>query len=248
MAERPLSAEIEALQDRLLHLGSLAEGAVHKAIGSLRERKTELAREVIEGDDEIDAVYEEIQEKSLLLLAVRNPAGTQLRRLAALLQIPTDLERIGDHAVDIAEITLRIVEHPEIKPLVDIPRMAGIVQRMVRESLDALVRGDTSLALAVCQTDEPVDILYEQLFDELIAFIRRDGDREQAGQAVQLLLVSRFLARIGDHATNIAERVLYTLTGRRRPDSKRGGGSAGPAADPAAQAEGGSEEAVGAPD
>lgn len=208
-------ADMEGLYHDLLSMGTRAERAVHLAVRALTDQNLAIAREVIAGDDEIDRQERLLHDRALALLGRSAPVGRDLRTLSTILMVATDLERIADHAVNISEVTLAIGEEPLIKPLIDIPRMAEKAQRMVRQSLDAMVRRDASLAEEVCRSDDPVDALYRELFDELRGFITDGGDAYRAGQALYLLFVARFLERVADHATNIAEHVIFMVTGRR---------------------------------
>lgn len=209
-------ADMEGLYHDLLAMGSRAERAVHLAVRSLTDQNLAIAREVIEGDDEIDRRERQLQEQALALIGRIAPVGRDLRTLTTILMAATDLERIADHATNISKVTLAIGEEPLIKPLIDIPRMAEKAELMVRQSLDAMVRRDVSLAEEVCRSDDPVDALYRELFDELRGFITDGGDAYRAGQALHLLFVARFLERVADHATNIAEHVIFMVTGARR--------------------------------
>lgn len=207
--------QLEALKQDILRMGSLVEGGIHKAIASLKEQDLELARSVVDSDDLIDQMETDIEESCLQLIALQQPLAKDLRTVSTILKIITDLERMSDQAVNIAEVALRIGHDPLIKPLIDIPRMAEMAERMVRESLDSFVHEDLELARKVCNDDDPVDDLYSALFDELMGFVLAGGDMRRATQAINLLFVARYLERIADHATNIAERVIYMVSGER---------------------------------
>jgi len=221
-------ADMEGLYHDLLSMGTRAERAVHLAVRSLTDQNLAIAREVIAGDAEIDQQERQLHDRALALIGRAAPVGRDLRTLITIIMAATDLERIADHAVNISEVTLAIGEEPLIKPLIDIPRMAEKAQRMVRQSLDAMVRRDASLAEEVCHSDDPVDALYRELFDELRGFITDGGDAYRAGQALYLLFVARYLERVGDHATNIAEHVIFMVTGRRVSHQLKGGASPPP--------------------
>lgn len=218
-------ADMEGLYHDLLAMGSRAERAVHLAVRSLTDQNLAIAREVIAGDDEIDQRERQLHDRALSLIGRIAPVGRDLRTLTTILLAATDLERIADHAVNISKVTLAIGEEPLIKPLIDIPRMAEKAQRMVRQGLDAMVRRDASLAEEVLRSDDPVDALYRELFDELRGFITDGGDAYRAGQALHLLFVARFLERVADHATNIAEHVVFMVTGKRVSHRPRTTGS-----------------------
>lgn len=235
MTRQGFHREIEDLQQEILRMGSMVEDAIHRAITSLKTQDLDLAAAIIDGDDKIDAMEQDIEEKCLKLIALQQPLAKDLRTISTILKTVTDLERIGDQANNIAEITLRIGHEPLIKPLIDIPRMAEMSQRMVKESLDAFVNQDVDLARKVCRDDEPVDQLYSDLFDELMGFILEGGDVHRATQAINLLFVARYLERVADHATNIGERVIYMVTGERVAHQLKKGAmaAAGPAIPPA---------------
>ena len=173
------------------------------------------AQTVIDNDPVIDGLELGVEQRCVNLLALQQPMAKDLRLVATAISIVTDLERMGDHAVNISEATMRIGNRPLIKPLIDIPRMAALSQDMIRGSLDAFVSRDAELARATCRKDDDVDATYEALFDELVGFIITSRDESVSTQAVNLLFVARFLERIADHATNIGERVIYMVTGRR---------------------------------
>lgn len=205
---------IKELQEDLIKMGSLVEESIDKAVTSLANRDTKLSEEVIAGDDAIDAMETEIENKCMTLLARQQPIAKDLRLIATVLKIITDLERMGDHATDIAKVNIRLDGQPLIKPLVDIPRMAVLTQNMVRNALNAFIREDVKLAEQVGHDDDEVDHLYGQIFRELLVFMLQDP--RTISQATYLLFVGNYLERIGDHATNIGERVLYLVTGEKK--------------------------------
>ena len=172
----------------------------------------DLAREVIEQDQRVNAYDVEIDEKCVELLALHQPQAGDLRFITTAMKIVTDLERIGDQAVNIAQRALELNREPQLKPYVDLPRMAEKAQRMVKESLDAFVSRDTAVARRVCAEDADVDALKEQIFRELLTFMM--GDPQTIPRAIRLILISRFLERVADHATNVAEMVVYMVEGR----------------------------------
>lgn len=212
---RSAGLALEGLYHDLLTMGSKAERAVHLAVQSLTGQNLTIAREVIEGRFEIYQRKQEIHQRALGLIARTAPVSRDLRVLTTLIEAATDLGRIADHAINISEVTLAIGEDPLIKPLIDIPRMAEKAQEMVRHSLDAMVRRDVELARKVCEGDKGVDALYRELFEELLGFITDGGDAYRAGQALYLLFVARYLERVADHASNIAEHVIFMVDGRR---------------------------------
>jgi len=205
---------IKELQEDLVKLGSLVEEAIDKAGTSLTKRDIKLSEEVIAGDDAIDALEVEIENKCMTLIARQQPIAKDLRLIATVLKIITDLERMGDHAVDIAKINIRLEGQSLIKPLVDIPRMAVLTQNMVKNALHAFIREDIKLAEQIGYDDDEVDHLYGQIFRELLVFMLQDP--RTISQATYLLFVANYLERIGDHATNIGERVVYLVTGEKK--------------------------------
>jgi phosphate transport system protein len=193
-------------------MGALVEDQIRRVMDALVERDDLLAREVIERDQRVNAYDLEIDEKCVELLALHQPAGGDLRVIMTAIKIVTDLERIGDQAVNIAQRALELHPEPQLKPYVDLPRMADKAQRMVKESLDAFVNRDTELARRVCAADGEVDALKEQIFRELLTYMMQDP--KTIPRAMRLILISRFMERIADHATNIAEMVIYMVEGK----------------------------------
>ncbi|KUJ90255.1 MAG: phosphate uptake regulator PhoU [Thermoanaerobacter thermocopriae] len=203
--------ELEELHYDVLKMGSLVEEAIANSIASLVNHDTELAQKVIDDDDRIDKIEVEIDNKCAKIIVTQQPIARDLRIVLTGLKIVTDLERMADHAVDIAKTTLRIAHQNYIKPLIDIPRMAEIAREMVKMSLDSYVRQDLELARAIGEKDDIVDALYKQIFRELLTYMMEDP--RNIDQATQFLFVARYLERIADHATNICEWVIYLDTG-----------------------------------
>lgn len=203
--------ELEELHYDVLKMGSLVEEAIANSIASLVNHDTELAQKVIDDDDRIDKIEVEIDNKCAKIIVTQQPIARDLRIVLTGLKIVTDLERMADHAVDIAKTTLRIAHQNYIKPLIDIPRMAEIVREMVKMSLESYVRQDLELARAIGEKDDIVDALYKQIFRELLTYMMEDP--RNIDQATQFLFVARYLERIADHATNICEWVIYLDTG-----------------------------------
>ncbi|HUJ22784.1 MAG TPA: phosphate signaling complex protein PhoU [Bryobacteraceae bacterium] len=203
--------ELEELQGRLLEMGSLVESAIHHAIQSLVERSEDLARQVLRNEDRINHLEVEVDELAVRLLALQQPMARDLRLLTAAIKINTDLERMGDLAVNIVERALALIHRPPVKPLIDIPQMGRTVESMVRKSLDAFVKREPELARSVLLSDDTVDRLRDSIHDELVAFMQRDPSI--IPQAIDLILVARHLERIADHATNIAEDTLFLVKG-----------------------------------
>lgn len=209
---RHFQEELETLKERLLAMGGLAEERVRMAVRGLAERETERIDAVLTGDEPINDLHIELDARCFKLLALHQPMAADLRTIVAAVKINVDLERVGDLAVNIAEAAKRYVQHPPVKPLIDIPRMGDIAQLMLRDSLDAFVRGDVALAEAVLAEDDRLDALKTQIFRELLTFMLQDPATIEP--ALDLILVSRHLERIGDHATNIAEDVIFMVSAR----------------------------------
>lgn len=219
--ERHFEKELQGLRERLLTMGSLAEAMIHKSVKALVDREDALVEAVLDHEEEMDLFCIEIDDWCFTLLALRQPMASDLRFLVAGIKINGDLERIGDQAVSIALRARSLITQPLVKPLIDIPRMAGLSQEMVRKSLDAFVRRDPELARSVIETDDAVDSLRDQVFRELLTYMM--GDPGVIPRALDLILVSRHLERIADHATNIAEDVIYIARGedvRERGDKE----------------------------
>ena len=203
--------ELEELQARLLEMGTLVESAVHHAVLALAERSGELAHQVLRNEDRINHLEVEIDELAVRLLALQQPMARDLRFITAAIKINTDLERMGDLAVNIVERASALIQRPQVKPLIDIPRMAQTVESMVRKSLDAFVKREPDLARSVLLSDDTVDRLKDEIHDELVSFMQKDPS--VIPQAIDLILVARHLERIADHATNIAEDTLFLVKG-----------------------------------
>lgn len=203
--------ELDLLNNELIKMGSLVEDRIESAVDALINRDIDLARYIIQGDVEIDEMERDIESKCLKLILKQHPVAGDLRLISSILKMITDLERIGDHARDISEITLTFSNEEYIKELTHIPQMAEATIYMVKKSIDAFVNHDIDLAYEVINFDDKVDNLFDIIKDELIVLIREDIDNGE--QAINFLMVSKYLERIGDHAENIAEWVLYSVTG-----------------------------------
>lgn len=204
--------ELQEIKNGLIYIGALTEKAIDSAMKSLLDRDSDLAREVIEGDYEIDTKDSELEEKCIRLLALRQPAAGDLRFITTAIKIDGHLERIGDMAVNIAEKAIILNELPQLKPYIDLPRMAEITREMIKESLDALVNSDTALANEVRVKENTVDALNEQIFRELLTFMLEDP--RTIHRAVIIMQISKNLERIADHAKGIADMVIYMVTGQ----------------------------------
>ena len=207
--------ELQGVRNDILQMGLMVITAIERSIQALVDLDMELACQVIQGDDAIDELELLLEERCVVLIARQQPLAKDLRILSTGLKISTDLERIGDHAFDIAKIAKRLGEggNGHVKPLLDIPRMAGLATQMLRDALTAYVNMDVELADKVCQADDEVDALYNQLFRELLTYML--ADPAVINDATQLIFVARYLERVADHTTNIAEWVIYLQTGQR---------------------------------
>ncbi len=212
MERQHFEQQLQALKSRLIIMAALVEERVHQAVQALADRRSELAERVITGDEEVNDFQIEIDDRCLKLLALQNPMASDLRLVTAAIKINADLERIGDQAVNVAEHALKLIRLPPLKPLIDIPRMAEMAERMTRESLDAFVRTDGALARSILARDDEVDALKDQLFRELLTYML--GDPGTIERALSLIVVSRCLERIADHATNIAEDTIFIAEAR----------------------------------
>jgi phosphate transport system protein len=204
--------ELGELNKKLLQMCALVEEAISRSVNSLVQRDSSMADKVFTAEETINRLEIDIEELCLKLLALHQPAAIDLRFITAAMKMNNDLERIGDLAVNIAECAQEIIKQPPLKPLIDIPRMASLAQGMVKDSIDALVKRDELLARSVCKRDDEVDSLNDQVFRELLTYIMQDP--KTTSRAVQLILVARHLERMADHATNIAEDVIYFLKGK----------------------------------
>ena len=210
--DRTYEQELARLRTSVLEMGGLVEEQIAQAIRALVDRDEALARSTVARDHTVNRLDVEIDDLCLKLLALHQPAARDLRLITTALKITTDLERIGDMAEHIAERALELAAELPLKPFIDIPRMADLARDMLHRSLDAFVREDTDLALGVCAADDAIDKLHEQLFRELLTFIAEDP--KTVSRAMRLLFVSKCLERVGDHATNIAEMVIFMVKGR----------------------------------
>jgi phosphate transport system protein len=219
--ERHFEGDLQAIRERLLAMGSLAEAMIHKSVKALVDRDETFVQAVLGHEEEMDLLCIEIDDRCFTLLALQAPMASDLRFLVGGIKINSDLERIADQAVSIALRAQSLITQPQVKPLIDIPRMANLAQEMVRKSLDAFVRRDPELARVVIEGDDEVDNLRDQVFRELLTYMM--ADTATIPRALALILISRNLERIADHATNIAEDVIYIVRGedvRERGDKE----------------------------
>lgn len=210
--DRQYDAELKDLHLKILEMGGFVEKQIAAAVTALVERDDLLAHATIGGDHTANRMDVEIDELCLRLLALHQPAARDLRLITTALKITTDLERIGDMAVNLCERAVELNQEPQLKPFIDIPRMADVAQTMLRESLDAFVREDVELALKVCRDDDVIDGLTDQLFRELLSYMLED--HTAVTRAIRLLFIAKYLERIADHATNIAEMVVFMVKGK----------------------------------
>lgn len=210
--------ELEILNNELIEMGSAVEKAIQDAIIALREKDMILAQKIADNDDEIDNMEKDIESRCLKLLVQQQPVAGNLRLISAIFKMITDLERIGDQVQDISEIILRIGNNKLIKELTHIPQMAEATMKMVNKSIDAFVNKDLELAKEVIEYDDIVDNLFATIKDELISLIRMDASNGE--QAIDLLMIAKYLERIGDHAENIAEWVVFSITGMHKSEEK----------------------------
>ena len=210
--ERHFDEELGALRTRLLLMGGEAEAIIHKAVDALQTRDSALAESIFDDDRNIDNLEIEIDDRVIRLLALRQPVGTDLRFVTSTLKICNDLERVGDHAVNIAQSTIRLNKEPEVKSIIDIPRMALLSTNMLTEALDAFVNNDAAAARRILTEDDEVDHLKSRLHKDLLSCMAENSRCIPA--AMELILVSRNLERVADLATNMAEEVVYIAEAR----------------------------------
>ena len=213
MTRNSFDINLQVLHNDLLRMGSEVEKQINKCIEALVNQDSTLADEVIKNDDIVDDLQKDIEDKCIKLIATQHPLALDLRNIFTATKIVTDLERMADHAVDIAKITHRLIGEKYIKQLIDIPRMGDIVKEMIKLSLDAYVEGDVEKAYVTCKMDDKVDAIYRQVFSELLVLMMEDSTTIK--QATQFLFVCKFLERVADHTTNICESTIYLVTGEQ---------------------------------
>jgi len=224
--ERHFDEELKALKERLLTMASHCEKMIHLSVKALEERNLEHANEVFALEREVNGLHVEMDERAMKLFALQGPVAGDLRAIMASMKINSELERIGDQAVNVSQNTFQLLKQPQLKPLIDIPLMAEITEGMLRDALDAYVRRDTELARQVCLRDDKVDALKDQIFRELLTYMITDSSTIK--RCIDLILISRNFERIGDHATNIAEDVIFMVKGQDiRHHHAEGGDSSG---------------------
>jgi phosphate transport system protein len=204
--------EIDKIKESILAMGGFVEDAIRKSMKALVDRDRDIAVQVIDGDAIVNNYDVEIEEECIRFLALYQPTGSNLRLVTTAIKIITDLERMGDLAVDICERAVELNDEPPLKPYIDLPRMAEAAQKMLKDSLDAFVAKDADLAMTVCEADDFVDNLNHQIFNELLLFMLQDP--KNISRAVRLTYIAKYLERVADHATNIAEMVVYLVRGK----------------------------------
>jgi phosphate transport system protein len=211
-AHRHFIDELQVLKSRLLEMGDLATSRIDQAVAGLIARDPQVLSRVIQDDEVVNDYQIELDDRCFKLLALRQPMATDLRLIMATTRITADLERVGDLAVNIAEAAVRYIQHPPVKPLIDLPKMSDMAQRMLRDALSAFVSGDVALAADVLKRDDGLDDLKRQVFQDLMTHMLNNADL--VPPALDLVLISRHLERVGDHATNIAEDIVFLVEGR----------------------------------
>lgn len=212
MTRTVFTQSMQEMQEEMLSLGSMVEKAVARSIEALRTQNVQLAQQVIDNDDHINALRWKIEENATMLIATQAPLARDLRYIFAIMHIATELERMADYAQGNAKLTLRIVDEPLLKPLIDIPRMADLGRELLMEALDAFIEQDADQARRVARRDDEVDQLYEQVYRELLTFMI--SDPRTVPRATHLLWVAHNLERIADRVTNICERTVFAVTGQ----------------------------------
>jgi len=212
VTETHFQKELEELKENLLKMAVMVDEAIRDSVRSLVKRDSDLAQKVFKGEERINKMEITIDDTCLKLLALRQPMAVDLRFITSAMKIVTDLERMGDQAVNIAERAISLNQDPQLKPYIDLPRMAEIAQSMVKDVLDAFVTRNSKLARSVCERDDLVDGLNDQVFRELLTYMM--SDPKNTPRAVHLMIVCRCLERIADHATNIAEDVIFMIDAR----------------------------------
>jgi phosphate transport system protein len=210
--ERQFDHDLQELKERILYMGSLAETMIHLAIKALVDRRRDMGKDIARQEYEVNKLHMEIDDRAIKMIALHQPAASDLRFLAAAMKINSDLERIADQSVNISETTEYLLQEPPLKPLIDVPRMAEIASKMLKDALDSFVNRDENLARSVLVRDDQVDELKDQVFRELLTYMISDPSTIKRG--LDLILIARNLERIADHATNIAEDVVYVILGK----------------------------------
>ncbi|MDP4177104.1 MAG: phosphate signaling complex protein PhoU [Bacillota bacterium] len=214
MTRHSFDNHLQILHNDLLRMGSIVEKQIFLSMKALVDQKMDVAGQVIDNDDLVDDLQKEVEDKCIKLIAMEQPLAIDLRNIFTSIKIATDLERIADHAVDIAKISIILKDEVYFKQLIDIPKMFDIVKTMVKESLDSYVEENVEEAYNICKRDDEIDSLYKSIFNELLQGMVRDSSTIK--QASQLLFVCKYLERIADHCTNICEDTIYLVTGEQK--------------------------------
>jgi phosphate transport system protein len=214
MTRNSFATSLEELSHDVLMMGNLVENVISSAMKSLEERDLKLAEKVLADDDIVDNFQLEIEDKCLTMLALQQPMAGDLRTIGTALKIVTDLERIADHAVDIAEITIKLSDEPLVKPLVDIPKMAKLAREMLRDSIIAYTNKDLKMAQNLAVKEKEVDRLYQLVYEDLLHLMQKD--QKNISQGINLLLVALSIERVADHVTNLGEWTIYLASGKRK--------------------------------
>lgn len=214
MTRKGFDLELNRLHNDIVKMGNITERQIYDCIEALVEQDEELADNIIKNDDIVDALEWEIEDRCVKLIAKEQPMAIDLRTIITSTKIATDLERMADHAVDIAKVAKRLKNEKYIKELIDIPRMAETVREMIKKSLEAFIDNDVDKSYVVCKMDDEIDAIYKSIFNELLPIMSKKP--EAINQCTQFLFVCKFLERIGDHVTNICEWIIYAATGERK--------------------------------
>lgn len=213
MTRNSFDTDLMELHNDLLRMGSIVEKQMFQCIEALVNQNTDMAEQIIANDDLVDNLQKEIEDKCIKLIATQQPMAVDLRNIFTTTKIVTDLERMADHAVDIAKVVKRLKGEKYIKQLIDIPRMGKIVNEMIKDSLDAYIDGDVEKSYEICKRDDEIDAIYKQVFSELLLIMM--SNPSTINQATQFLFVCKFLERVADHTTNICEWTIYMITGEQ---------------------------------
>ena len=210
--ERHFDEELKELKNRLLYMSGLTEKMIADSMKALVERKEDIIDTIYKNEDEINLLQVEIDDRAVKMIALHQPAAVDLRFLLAAIKINSELERMGDMAINICQNAKELINKPQLKPLIDLPTMSEVARQMVKDSLDAFVRQDAKLAKSVCERDDEVDDLKDKIFHELLTLMTSDSKNIE--RAMDLILISRHIERIADHATNIGEEVIFIVQGK----------------------------------
>lgn len=213
MTRKAFDLHLEAMHADLLRMGSLVEKQIYECIEALVNQDIKTAEEIIKNDDIIDDMQKSIEDKAIKLIAMQQPIASDLRNIFTTIKIVTDLERMADHAVDIAKVIKRLKDEKYVKPLIDIPKIGNLVKNMIKGALDAYVDTNLDKAYEVCKMDDELDAIYKHVFSELMLMMRNDP--KTINQATQFLFVCKYFERVGDRTTNICESTIYLITGEQ---------------------------------